>query len=160
LRRCEEAARMEQLALSSPGTTAATASVRARCEALRRLHARPRHSGRPSAANHSPADTEPADVLDGLHEPGEPRKIVTLAMLRNPADSQFSARLRNRRNSRIIPHRMERCGYVAVHNDNAKSDGLWVILGKRHVIYGRTDLPLRDRVRLAQLFFEEFRHGV
>jgi len=31
---------------------------------------------------------------------------------------------------RAIPHRLERCGYVQVYNDNA-NDGLWKINGKR-----------------------------
>jgi hypothetical protein len=43
--------------------------------------------------------------------------------------------LKEHRNRRAIPHRLESCGYVPVRNSSAES-GLWVIAGKRQVVYG------------------------
>jgi hypothetical protein len=50
----------------------------------------------------------------------------------------------DRKNRRIIPHRLEKCGYVHVRNDGAK-DGLWKINGARQVIYAKSTLSIRDR---------------
>jgi hypothetical protein len=61
----------------------------------------------------------------------------------------FSEWLRDRRNSRKIPHRLEAVGYVAVHNDSVK-DGLWKVGGKRQCIYAQKDLPTRERIAAAQ----------
>jgi hypothetical protein len=58
------------------------------------------------------------------------------------ADGDFAVWLRDRRNARRIPHRLEACGYVAVRNDAAK-DGLWKVNGRRQVIYAKSVLPLR-----------------
>jgi hypothetical protein len=57
--------------------------------------------------------------------------------------------LADRKNRRVIPHRMEVCGYVPVRNDSAK-DGLWVIGGKRVAIYARKVLPLRNQIAAAR----------
>jgi hypothetical protein len=40
---------------------------------------------------------------------------------------------------------MEGAGYVPVRNDAADS-GLWIIDGKRQVIYGKSALSIRDRI--------------
>src|SRR5256885_5563179 len=42
--------------------------------------------------------------------------------------------LRERRNRRQIPHRLEAVGYVPVRNPDAK-DGLWKVGGRRMVVY-------------------------
>jgi hypothetical protein len=46
------------------------------------------------------------------------------------------------------PTRLEDCGYVAIRNNGAKS-GLWVVDGKRQVIYAKANVPLRERYVLA-----------
>jgi hypothetical protein len=65
-----------------------------------------------------------------------------------------------RKNRRAIPHRLEKCGYVPVHNPTA-DDGLWKIkverlmssypkgtpkpspvVGKRQVVYAKKTLPI------------------
>jgi hypothetical protein len=62
--------------------------------------------------------------------------------------------LRDRKNRRVIPHRLEKCGYVQVRNDTAK-DGLWKVNGTRQVIYGKSALPARDRVKAAGNLLQE-----
>ena len=50
---------------------------------------------------------------------------------------------------RALPHRMERCGYVAVRNpDNEK--GIWRINNQRQMLYGRTDLTPEKRLEAAK----------
>lgn len=88
----------------------------------------------------APEDAELADVLDQLDAP----LAVTLTQLAAKADKPFEDWLTDRRNSRKIPHRMEGAGYVRVRNEGAQS-GLWVVAGKRQVIYARRELSTRDR---------------
>ena len=56
--------------------------------------------------------------------------------------------LRDRKNRRGIPHRLERCGYIPVRNDDA-ADGLFKVKGRRQTVYGRADLSIRDRHEAA-----------
>jgi len=103
-------------------------------------------------ANRAPEEGELADVLDELGNPA----ATTLAKIVAVANAELSLWLRDRKNRRVIPHRLERCGYIFVRNDAAK-DGLWKLQGARQVIYARTDLSLRDRLiaakQLAELSF-------
>jgi hypothetical protein len=89
-------------------------------------------------------DAELADLLDLVGNP----EVVTLAMLLVKASEEFAAWLKERKNRRIILHRFEACGYVAVRNEDA-SDGLWKVRGRRQAIYGKADLSLRDRLIAA-----------
>ena len=43
---------------------------------------------------------------------------------------------------------IEACGYAAVCNPDAK-DGLWVIGGKRQVVYGRMNVPPSEQIKAA-----------
>jgi len=97
------------------------------------------------AAGKAPEDAELADALDGLGWPD----VVTLSQVADHATADFAIFLRDRRNSRVIPHRMEACGYVGVHNPADKSDGRWRYNGKRELIYGKADLPVRERIQAA-----------
>jgi hypothetical protein len=97
------------------------------------------------AANRAPEDAELADVLDRMGNPD----ATTLIRITGSADGDFEEWIRDRRNRRVIPHRLEKCGYVPVRNDAADS-GLWVINGKRQVIYAKAALPIRDRIQAAQ----------
>jgi len=63
--------------------------------------------------------------------------------------SDFGVWLRDRKNRRAIPHRLEDAQYVQFRNAGAK-DGLWKIRGKRQVIYVRNDLSPADRLRAAR----------
>lgn len=91
-------------------------------------------------ANRAPEDAELADVIDKLGNPS----AVTLDEIANNADPEFSAWLRERRNRRAIPHRMEQCGFVPVRNP-AALDMLYVINGRRQVVYASKDLSVRER---------------
>jgi hypothetical protein len=44
--------------------------------------------------------------------------------------------IRDRKNRRKIPHRLEKCGYIQVRNDDAK-DGLCKINGARQAVYSK-----------------------
>ncbi len=103
-------------------------------------------------SNRSPEDAELADVLETL---GNPDAII-LARIANEAPADFQAWLRDRRNSRQVPHRMSKCGYTAVRNDNAK-DGLWKIGGKRQVVYAKNYLSTYDRFAAANKLWESSR---
>lgn len=97
-------------------------------------------------ASRAPEDAEMADALDGLGRPD----AVTLNQIKNSTNSaEFSEWLSDRRNSRIIPFRMEECDYLPVRNDGAK-DGLWKLSGRRQVIYAKRELSERDRVVAAR----------
>jgi hypothetical protein len=57
----------------------------------------------------------------------------------------------DRRMSRVIPHRLQRCGYIAVRNSDAvRSGGLWKIKGVRQVIYARDKLAPAKRLEVAR----------
>jgi hypothetical protein len=73
--------------------------------------------------NRSPEDSDLADALAKLDNP----TVVTINLLRDHADSDFAQWLKDRRNARAIPHRLEDAGYVSVRNPAAK-DGMWKIM--------------------------------
>jgi hypothetical protein len=97
-------------------------------------------------SNRAPEDAELADVLDSIRNP----EAVTLAAIIDHTQSaSLLDWLQDRKNRRIIPHRLEQCEYIPVRN-NAARDGLWRINGKRQAIYVQAILSQRDRVAAAQ----------
>jgi hypothetical protein len=100
-------------------------------------------------ASRAPEDAEMADVLDGLGEPA----AVTLDVITTKASTmgryEFSQWLRDRKNARKVPHRLEECGYVRVENPDAK-DGVFKVSSRRVAIYARRDLPLQERITAAK----------
>jgi hypothetical protein len=52
--------------------------------------------------------------------------------------------LRDRRNARRIPHRLEACGYAAIRNEGSL-DVRWKLNGRNQVLYGRATMSIRDR---------------
>jgi hypothetical protein len=96
-------------------------------------------------ANRAPEDAELADVLDDLNNPA----ATTLSRIQNAATGDFEAWIRDRKNRRVIPHRLEKCGYVPVRNE-AADDGLWKINNRRQVVYAKVGLSLRDRLKAAR----------
>jgi hypothetical protein len=98
-------------------------------------------------ANRAPEEPELADVLDQLGKPA----VVTLSRIQSIAEGKFAEWISDQRNRRIIPHRLESCGYVPVRNGDAK-DGLWKILGKRQAVYARNSLSLRDQIAAVREF--------
>jgi hypothetical protein len=95
-------------------------------------------------ANQAPEDSELADRLDAMNKP----EAVTVGQLIEKATGAITEWLLDRRNRRALPHRLERCGYVAVRNPDAK-DGFWKIQGTRQRIYARTSLTPRGRTAAA-----------
>ena len=96
-------------------------------------------------ASRAPEDAELADAIETLGSP----EALTLEQIAGRAHDNFGEWLRDRKNARRIPHRLEACGYVAVRNDGAK-DGHWKVGGRRQVIYAKTGLAERDRIAAAR----------
>jgi hypothetical protein len=96
-------------------------------------------------ANRVPEEAEFADLLDGLDNP----EAVTLSRIQNLAEGNFGEWINERKNRRVIPHRLEKCGYVPIRNPDAK-DGLWKIGAKRQVVYAKVDLVTRDQIAAAR----------
>jgi hypothetical protein len=96
-------------------------------------------------AGRATEEAELADLLDKLGNPA----AITLGQLRNGAERDLADWLGDRKNRRTIPHRLESCGYVPVRNPDA-DDGLWKIRGRRQAVYGKTAVPLRDRLAAVQ----------
>jgi hypothetical protein len=96
-------------------------------------------------ANSAPEEGELADVLERLGNPA----ATTLAKIIWEAGEDLGEWLKDRKNRRAIPHRLEKCGYISVRNDAAK-DGLWKIAGNRQAVYTRTDLSIRERIIAAR----------
>jgi hypothetical protein len=98
-------------------------------------------------ANRAPEDAELADVLDKIKKGGP--AAVTPAQLIVAATGEAADWLMDRRNRRTIPHRLERCGYSCVRNENAR-DGYWVVNGTRQPIYAKNTLSTQDRLAAAR----------
>ncbi len=99
-------------------------------------------------ANRTSEDAELADVIEACGNP----PAVTLQLLIDecPADlSSLAVWLEDRKNSRLIPHRLKTAEYVPFRNEGAK-DGLWKIDGKRKVVYVRTELSVPERQAAAE----------
>jgi hypothetical protein len=94
--------------------------------------------------NRAPEDAEPADVLDDLGRPD----AVTISRIATAADAELSLWIKDRKNRRIIRHRLEQCGYVQVRYDYA-DDGLFKLNDRRQVIYAAESLPIGDRIEAA-----------
>jgi hypothetical protein len=98
-------------------------------------------------ANHAPEEAELADALDLLGNPD----ATTIGRIATMAEGEAQLWMRDRKNRRRIPHRLEKCGYVPVRNDTAK-DGLWKISGARQVVYAKSSLTIRERHMAASEF--------
>ena len=62
---------------------------------------------------------------------------------------------------RCVPRKLSRAGYQSVQADKDAVDGRWRVGGSRVVIYGRTDVPMKDRLDAASKLVKElFMSGV
>lgn len=104
-------------------------------------------------ANHAPEDSELADALDRLGWPG----AVTIGRIATAADPAFAEFLRDRTNSRRIPHRLETAGYVSVRNAGQK-DGRWKVDGNNVAIYAKLEMTERER-QIAASTLAGWRHA-
>jgi hypothetical protein len=91
--------------------------------------------------------TQSAPENAGTKHLGNP-DAVTLKQIQAKAAGDFGEWVVDRRNRRAIPHRMERCGYTPIRNNDA-GDGLWVINKTRQAVYARAMLSPEDRYRAA-----------
>lgn len=97
------------------------------------------------AANRAPEEDELADALTKLGNPA----AVTLGMMADASEPSFADWLRDRKNARRVPHKVEKCGYRSVRNPNSKV-GRWKVSKKDCVIYARGDLSIRDQIAAAE----------
>lgn len=100
-------------------------------------------------AGEAPESSELRDVLDHLGNP----PAVTVEQLATAAYqlklSGLYDDLRDRKNRRAIPHKLERVDYVQVRNPDA-TDGAFKVCGMRRTVYAQRALPLSDQVRAAR----------
>jgi hypothetical protein len=102
-------------------------------------------------ANMAPEDAELADVLDRLEQSKKPQPFLatTIKDITGCAEEPFRSWITDRRNRRAFPHRMEKCGWVPVRYEEG-NDGLWVIDGKRQVVYARKSLSYKEQYAAAK----------
>jgi hypothetical protein len=92
-------------------------------------------------ASRPPEESEMADAIDKLGQP----EALWLEELRKVAQGDFCDWLGDRKNRRIIPHRLEKCGYVPVRNQDA-NDGLWKVSGSRRVVYAKKEMSISEQI--------------
>lgn len=95
-------------------------------------------------ASQAPEDTQLAEIIEALGNPD----AMTIEKVSGKAAEGLVEWLNDSRHRRVIPRRMERCGYVPVRNPDAQS-GLWRVGGTRQVVYVRADLSDRDKLVAA-----------
>lgn len=112
-------------------------------------------------ASRAPEDAELADALDWLGNPDAvtvPQIIAAANRGAVNADSPFAGWLRDRKNSRQMPHRFEAVGYTKVRNPDT-ADGMWKANGRRMTTYVRQSLAIREQIVAARRVIEESRSG-
>jgi hypothetical protein len=97
-------------------------------------------------ANRPGEEAEIMDALDTLNNP----PAITFDCLITGASGNLAAFLLERKNRKVVSHRIIGAGYEIVRNDNAKTDGLWVVNGARKTIYAKKSLAIPERVEAAQ----------
>lgn len=97
-------------------------------------------------SNRSPENAELNDAIDALKRP----RLITIDDIARVANGDVPLWLKDSKNRRVIPHRLEDCGYTPVRNPDAASDGLWKLRGKRQAIYARSELSIRDRLEAVR----------
>ncbi|WP_302847473.1 PriCT-2 domain-containing protein [Variovorax sp. OV329] len=99
--------------------------------------------------NEAPESSELRDILEKMASPAA-FTIADLA-LRAGHERMFDleGELKDRKNRRSMPHKLERVGYVPVRNPDA-DDGLFKVDGKRQAVYGQQDLTLPARIDAAR----------
>jgi hypothetical protein len=95
-------------------------------------------------AGRAPEDSDMADALEKLNNPS----AITIEALERVAGHELKMMFSDRSKRRQLPHRFKAAGYAAVRNE-AATDGLWKIKGKRQTIYARKDMMDRDRIAAA-----------
>ena len=96
-------------------------------------------------SSRAPEESELADLLEAAGRPD----AITLKKLQAFAEDDFADWLKDRKNRRVIPHRLEKCGYTPVRNPDAQ-DGLWKVNNRRQAIYAKRELSLPSQVAAAR----------
>jgi len=97
----------------------------------------------------SSEETELYDELEQLFWPN----AITLEQVIAAAEGEIKGWLSERKNRSSIPHKFERCGYVALRKDGSK-DGRWKVGGKNMVIYVRKTLTGKEQREAAAALIE------
>ncbi|KWT64456.1 MULTISPECIES: primase-helicase family protein [unclassified Variovorax] len=101
-------------------------------------------------AGEAPESGELRDVIDECDNP----EALTLLDLIQAAENlklfDLSSELKERKNRRSLPHKLERVGYAPVRNPDA-DDGLFKIAGKRQAVYAQRRLPVAAQIKAARL---------
>lgn len=98
------------------------------------------------AANSNPEEGSIADAIDGL-QIATLREIIVLLQLKGM--NELATNLQ--KNSRKVPHLLEKVGFEALPNPAAKADGRWRLGdGRKDTLYVDKRLPLNERYLLAQ----------
>jgi hypothetical protein len=105
-------------------------------------------------SNCAPENAELTDALDQLDNPDAVTIRQVIDVL--PDTNEFRYWLKDRKNSRQIPHRFEECGYVAVRNRDEKQ-GRWKIGNSSHVIYAKKTLSISEQIVAARQCIEKVR---
>jgi hypothetical protein len=98
----------------------------------------------------APEDAELADVIEKLGNPD----AFTIAQLVATAPAVTAEWLKERKNRRIIPHRLGRCGYVSVQNPE-REDGRWKIGDTKQTIYAKLVLSPGAQQQAARRLRED-----
>jgi hypothetical protein len=100
-------------------------------------------------AGEAPESAELRDVIDALGSP----PAFTIQQLIDAATGasmfDIANELRDRKNRRATPHRLERVGYVPVRNPDA-DDGLFKVVCRRQVVYAKRGMSTADQIRAAR----------
>lgn len=101
------------------------------------------------AAAEAPEAGELRDVIDALGTP----PALTLDRIINKAEllsmHGLADELKDRKSRRGVPHKLERAGYVTVHNPEAE-DGRFRINSRRTVVYAQRSLPVSAQITAAR----------
>jgi hypothetical protein len=106
-------------------------------------------------SSRAPEDDEMQDAIDALHYP-DALTLAKIIFYTDGAQPEFSVFLRDRKNARLIPHRLEACGYVAVRCDTT-TDGRRKVGGRNVVVYSKAELSVRERIAATRVLAESER---
>ena len=83
---------------------------------------------------------------------------ITIDMIKVNSEGDFRDWIEDRKNRRVIPHRLEGAGYLPVRNPDAE-DGYYRVGQRRQAIYAKADLSPAERFRAAAELSREARFG-
>jgi hypothetical protein len=88
-----------------------------------------------------------SELVEAIEALGTPEALIIAQLVEKAPTAEW---LIDRKMSRVIPHRLRRCGYVPVANPDAIHSGRWRINSKQVVIYARKDLLSTKRLAAAE----------